>query len=59
MSIEDKIEFWGKVMAYGKQRNVKFYVIIWNIFVYVLESRSFSKSTRNNGTALRPEESRI
>lgn len=34
MTIEDKIEFWRKVMAYGKQRNVKFYVVTWNIFVY-------------------------
>lgn len=33
MSIEEKIEFWKKVMAYGKSRNVDFYVITWNIFV--------------------------
>jgi len=34
ISIDEKIEFWRKVMAYGKQRNVKFYVVTWNIFVY-------------------------
>jgi hypothetical protein len=34
MTIEDKIEFWRKVMAYGKQRNVRFYVVTWNIFIY-------------------------
>ncbi len=34
MTIEEKIDFWRKVMAYGKQRNVKFYVVTWNIFVY-------------------------
>jgi len=33
MTIEEKIEFWRKVMAYGKSRNVDFYVVTWNIFV--------------------------
>ena len=33
MSIEEKIDFWKKVMAYGKSRNVDFYVVTWNIFV--------------------------
>jgi len=33
ISIDDKIDFWKKVMAYGKSRNVDFYVITWNIFV--------------------------
>jgi hypothetical protein len=39
MTIEDKIEFWRKVMAYGKQRNVKFYVVTWNIFVYGVDGK--------------------
>ncbi|MEI6137928.1 MAG: hypothetical protein WCP85_01605 [Mariniphaga sp.] len=34
MNIDEKIEFWRRVMAYGKQRNVRFYVVTWNIFVY-------------------------
>jgi hypothetical protein len=33
MTIEQKIEFWQQVMAYGKSRNVDFYVVTWNIFV--------------------------
>jgi len=33
ISIEEKMEFWKKVMAYGKNRNVDFYVVTWNIFV--------------------------
>ena len=33
MTIEEKIEFWQKVMAYGKSRNVDFYIVTWNIFV--------------------------
>ena len=33
ITIDEKIEFWKKVMAYGKTRNVDFYVVTWNIFV--------------------------
>ena len=33
MTIDEKINFWRKVMAYGKSRNVDFYVVTWNIFV--------------------------
>ena len=32
ISIDDKIEFWRRVMAYGQSRNVDFYVVTWNIF---------------------------
>jgi hypothetical protein len=32
ISIDDKIAFWKRVMAYGKSRNVDFYVVTWNIF---------------------------
>ena len=33
MTIDEKMDFWRKVMAYGKSRNVDFYIITWNIFV--------------------------
>lgn len=33
MTIDEKIDFWRRVMAYGKSRNVDFYFITWNIFV--------------------------
>jgi len=33
MRMEEKILFWKKVMAYGKSRNIDFYVVTWNIFV--------------------------
>jgi hypothetical protein len=33
ITIEEKIEFWKKVMDYGKSRNIDFYVVTWNIFV--------------------------
>ncbi len=39
MSMDDKIDFWQKVMAYGKSRNVDFYVITWNIFTYGIEGK--------------------
>ncbi|MBN1482111.1 carbohydrate-binding family 6 protein [candidate division KSB1 bacterium] len=32
MTIDEKIEFWRQVMAYGKSRNIDFYFITWNIF---------------------------
>ncbi len=39
ITIEEKIDFWRKVMDYGKQRNVKFYVVTWNIFVYGVDGK--------------------
>lgn len=33
LTIDEKIEFWREVMRYGRSRNVKFYVITWNVFV--------------------------
>ncbi len=39
MTIEDKIEFWRKVMAYGKSRNVDFYFVTWNIFINGTEGK--------------------
>jgi len=34
MTIDEKIEFWRSVMQYGKERNVDFFIITWNVFVY-------------------------
>ncbi|GAB5552785.1 MAG: hypothetical protein Sapg2KO_23760 [Saprospiraceae bacterium] len=39
ISIEEKIEFWKKVMQYAQDRNVDFYVITWNIFTYGTEGK--------------------
>ncbi len=39
MTIEDKIAFWRKVMRYGKDRNVDFYFVTWNIFVNGTEGK--------------------
>ena len=34
MTMDEKIAFWREVMAYGKSRNIDFYVVTWNIFDY-------------------------
>lgn len=34
MTIDEKIAFWRKVMKYGRERNVEFWFITWNIFTY-------------------------
>lgn len=34
ITIDEKIDFWREVMAYGKERNVQFFILTWNIFVY-------------------------
>ena len=53
MTIDEKIAFWREVMAYGKQRNVDFYVITWNIFVngaegkYGITDRVDNETTRD------------
>lgn len=39
ISIEEKMDFWREVMAYGKQRNVQFFVLTWNIFDYGTEGK--------------------
>jgi hypothetical protein len=39
ISIEEKMDFWREVMAYGKSRNVDFYVITWNVFTYGIDGK--------------------
>ncbi len=34
MTIEEKIDFWRRVMQYAHDRNIDFYIITWNIFTY-------------------------
>jgi hypothetical protein len=34
MTIDEKIDFWRRVMAYAKSRNVEVWIINWNIFSY-------------------------
>ncbi|TKJ37704.1 MAG: carbohydrate-binding family 6 protein [Planctomycetes bacterium B3_Pla] len=39
ITIDEKIDFWRQVMRYGKQRNVDFYFVTWNIFVNGTEGK--------------------
>lgn len=39
ITIDEKIDFWQRVMAYGKSRNVQFYIVTWNIWVYGTEGK--------------------
>lgn len=39
MTIDDKIAFWRKVMKYGKEHNVYFYLMTWNVFVNGAEGK--------------------
>jgi hypothetical protein len=32
ISIEEKMKFWQEVMQYGKERNIAFYIVTWNIY---------------------------
>lgn len=46
--INQKIEFWKKVMRYGKERNVDFYFVTWNIFTYGVEGKYGIDNRYNN-----------
>ncbi|TBN02953.1 carbohydrate-binding family 6 protein [Hyunsoonleella flava] len=48
MTIEEKIEFWKKVMAYGKSRNIDFHFITWNIFDYGTKGKYGITDDRDN-----------
>jgi len=39
MTMEGKMDFWRKVMTYGKSRNIDFYIVTWNIFVNGTEGK--------------------
>jgi hypothetical protein len=39
ITIEEKMAFWRAVMRYGRERNVKFYLMTWNIFDWGFEGK--------------------
>ncbi len=39
ISMDEKIAFWKEVMAYGKSRNIEFYIMTWNIFLYGVDEK--------------------
>ena len=50
ITIDEKIDFWRQVMRYGKQRNVDFYFVTWNIFVNGTEGKYGITDQLNNET---------
>ncbi|WP_248722478.1 glycoside hydrolase family 20 zincin-like fold domain-containing protein [Seonamhaeicola sp. ML3] len=48
ITIDEKIEFWKKVMAYGKRRNIDFHIITWNIFDYGTQGKYGITDDRDN-----------
>lgn len=50
ITIDEKIEFWKKVMAHGKKRNVDFYFVTWNIFTYGATGKYGIDDNVNNET---------
>jgi hypothetical protein len=52
MSIDQKIAFWKRVMAYGKSRNVDFYVVTWNIFTYGTDGKYGITDNIENATTV-------
>jgi len=39
LTIAEKIDFWRRVMAYAKDRNISFYVFTWNIYTYGVDGK--------------------
>ena len=39
LTIEQKIEFWRRVMQYARDRNIEFYVMTWNVFTYGVDGK--------------------
>jgi len=52
ITIEEKIDFWRKVMRYGKDRNIDFYFITWNIFDYGIDGKYGITDNINNETTI-------
>jgi hypothetical protein len=52
ITIDEKIDFWRNVMRYGKQRNVDFYFVTWNIFVNGTEGKYGITDSINNETTV-------
>ncbi len=39
LTIEQKIDFWRRVMQHAHDRNISFYVVTWNIFTYGVDGK--------------------
>ena len=50
LTIDEKIDFWRRVMAYAKSRNIEFWFINWNIFSYGTMGQYGIDDSINNAT---------
>ena len=39
LTIDQKIDFWRRVMRYAKDRNIDFHVVTWNIYTYGVDGK--------------------
>ena len=39
LGIEQKIDFWRRVMQYAKDRNIDFYIVTWNTYTYGVDGK--------------------
>lgn len=52
ITIEEKIAFWKKVMAYAKIRGIEVYWFTWNIFTYGAEGNYGINDNQDNDTTI-------
>ncbi len=50
ITIEEKIDFWKKVMQYASERNIKFFIMTWNIYTYGIDGKYGINDCINNET---------
>jgi hypothetical protein len=41
MTIEEKVDFWQRIMQYASERGVGIYIVTWNAFVYGTEGSGY------------------
>jgi hypothetical protein len=39
LTIEQKIDFWRRVMAYARDRNIAIHVVTWNVYTYGVDGK--------------------
>jgi len=48
ISMDEKIEFWRKVMQYAKDRGIDIYIITWNVLMNSVEGKYGITNAQNN-----------
>ncbi len=39
LTIEQKIDFWRRVMEYARDRNIAFHIVTWNVYTYGVDGK--------------------